>query len=128
MDTHPDRHALTQSIGVSSDMKLELGQQHGRLAAGQQILLCSDGLTNELADSEIAEQLRRHSSAQGQVNALVEEALKSGGRDNVTVVVVGVPADPDKLQENSVTQSRRQRPWFLPALVAIVIALGLLFL
>jgi serine/threonine protein phosphatase PrpC len=128
IDTHPDRHALTQSIGVSSDMKLELGQQRGHLAVGQQILLCSDGLTDELTDSEIAKQLRRHSSAQGQVDALVNATLKAGGRDNVTVVVVGAPSDSGELQRNTAVEASRQNPWLLPVFVAIVVALGLLAL
>jgi protein phosphatase len=128
MGSHPDRHALTQSIGVSSDMKLEPGQQRGQLAAGQQILLCSDGLTTELTDSEIAEQLRCYSSAQDQVDALVNAALEAGGRDNVTVVVVGAPADSGEPLKNTEVEAGQRNSWLLPALVVIVIALGLLVL
>ena len=126
--SHPDRHALTQSIGVSSDMKLEPGQQRGQLAAGPQILLCSDGLTDELTDSEIAEQLRCYSSAQGQVDALVNAALEAGGRDNVTVVVVGAPAESGEPLKNTEVKAGHRNSWLLPALVVIVIALGLLVL
>jgi protein phosphatase len=126
IDSHPDRHALTQSIGVSSDMKLEPGQQRGQLAAGQQILLCSDGLTDELTDSEIAQQLGCHSSVQGQVDALVNAALEAGGADNVTVVVVGAPADSGEPLKNTGAETGRRNSWLLPTLVVIVIALGVL--
>ena len=129
IDTHPDRHALTQSLGVSSAMKLELDQQSGQLAVGQQILLCSDGLTDELADGEIARQLRCHSTAQDQVDALVNAALEAGGRDNVTVVIVGTPAGSDKPGDIAgLVEEGRQNPWLVPALAAIVIVLGLLVL
>ena len=81
-----------------------------------------------LAISEIADQLLRHSSAQGQVDALVNAALKAGGRDNITVVVVGAPPGSGDLQENPGTEPGRRNAWLLSALVVIVIAVGLLAL
>ncbi len=120
VDRHPDRHALTQSIGVSSDMKLDIGEQRGNLSASQQILLCSDGLTDELTDTEIAQLLSRHSSPQAQVDALVEAALDAGGRDNVTVIVVGAA--------ERETGESHPRSWMLPALAVILLGLGLLAL
>jgi len=128
VDTHPDRHALTQSIGVSSDMKLEPGQLRGQLVVGQQILLCSDGLTDELSDSDIAQQLLRHSSVQQQVDALVNAALEAGGRDNITVVVVGAASASEEPQKNTAAEAGRRNFWLLATLVVIVIALGLLVL
>lgn len=118
VDRHPDRHALTQSIGVSSDIKLDIGERCGRLATGQQILLCSDGLTDELTDNKIAQQLNRHPTAQAQVDALVDAALKAGGHDNLTVVIVGTP---EKRAKGGV-----QRSWMLPALAVVLVGLGLL--
>jgi protein phosphatase len=88
---HPDRHALTQSIGVSHGMALDPGELQGVLQPGERMLLCSDGLTDELSDEEIARQLARHSSVEAQVQALLGAALEAGGRDNVTIVVVGTP-------------------------------------
>jgi serine/threonine protein phosphatase PrpC len=87
--THPERHVLTQSMGVFDDMALAPGSVVGQLQANQQILLCSDGLTDELSDNAVASQLRRNSSTQEQVDGLISAALTSGGRDNVTVIVVG---------------------------------------
>ena len=91
MLTHPERHALTQSLGVSPDMQLDPGELQGVFSQRQQILLCSDGLTDELSDEEIARQLGLHDSAQAQVDALMRAALAAGGRDNITVVIVGNP-------------------------------------
>ena len=87
--SHPERHVLTQSMGVFDDMDLDPGFVEGRIENGEQILLCSDGLTDELSDNAIAGQLRRNSSTQDQVDGLINAALSSGGRDNITVLVVG---------------------------------------
>jgi serine/threonine protein phosphatase PrpC len=124
--SHPERHALTQSIGVSLDMQLNLGQALGQLEAGQQMLLCSDGLTDELPDSEIAQQLRHHSSTQAQVDGLINAALRAGGRDNVTAVIVGAPADASQLADKGGIAPAVLKRWLLA--VTALAAIGLLLL
>lgn len=54
-------------------------------------MICSDGLPLEVAETDIAEVLARPGSPQQAADALVQLALASGGRDNVSVVVVCVP-------------------------------------
>ncbi len=54
----------------------------------ERFLICSDGLTLELDDTEIAEVLRSEPQAQRAADRLVAEALAAGGRDNVTVLVI----------------------------------------
>lgn len=56
--------------------------------AGDRILLCSDGLTNELTDAEISRVLLAHPDAALAAEQLVAAAVEAGGRDNVTVVLV----------------------------------------
>lgn len=124
--SHPERHALTQSIGVSRDMQLDLGQLLGQLEPGQQILLCSDGLTDELADGEIAQQLRDKDSSQGQVDSLVNAALHAGGRDNITAVVVGAPANAVAFAGKGGTGKTALRRWLLTATALVFVALMLL--
>ena len=89
---HPERHVLTQSIGVSNEMALQPGTVSGQLENGEQILLCSDGLTDELSDANIEQLLRGSASVDSQVDSLMSAALTAGGRDNITVVMVGEPA------------------------------------
>ena len=86
---HPERHVLTQSIGVSNEMELQPDTVSGELRSGEQILLCSDGLTDEIADANIEQLLRGSASVDSQVDTLINAALTAGGRDNVTVVMVG---------------------------------------
>src|SRR3546814_15340767 len=70
-------------------------QVSGSLAPGEGLLLCSDGLTSEVGDEEIARVLNGNIAASGQGQAAAEQlialALDHGGSDNVTVVLVGLP-------------------------------------
>lgn len=87
--THPQRHALSRSLGVSEQNASEPSVVSGTLNAGQQLLLCSDGLTDELSDTSIAYLMNSNPNLDLLVEALVDKALLSGGRDNITVTVVG---------------------------------------
>ena len=90
---HPERNVLTQSLGVSDEIDVAPERLRGTLEAGQQIILCSDGLTDELNDDEITDRMKNNGTPQEQVDALVAGALDAGGRDNVTVVVVNASSD-----------------------------------
>ena len=86
---HPDRHVLTQSLGVSERIILKPGVIKGTLRDGEQILLCSDGLSDELSDTVIANIMHDQQSPHAQVSKLIEAALNAGGNDNITAVVIG---------------------------------------
>ncbi|MGH9109312.1 MAG: Stp1/IreP family PP2C-type Ser/Thr phosphatase [Acidimicrobiales bacterium] len=85
---HPHRHILTRALGVSSDVDVDLWELH--LGEGDRILLCSDGLTNEVTDERIGEALRSVPDPTDAARTLVDAAVAHGGNDNVTVVVVDV--------------------------------------
>jgi len=80
------RHVLTAAIG-SLDERIEPQVQRFRLQGGDQLLLCTDGLTEMVDDELIASVLRESSSAQLACDSLVDLALGAGGTDNITVVV-----------------------------------------
>ena len=61
------------------------------LTTHDRILLCSDGLTDLVEDQEILEALSEHSPEEA-ASALVDMARARGGHDNITVVIVEVPA------------------------------------
>ncbi|MBY0228125.1 MAG: protein phosphatase 2C domain-containing protein [Gemmataceae bacterium] len=84
---HRLSHVLTRAIGGGSDEELRTEVEYHELADGDTVLLCTDGLTNMVADAAIAEVLSREGKAQELAEALVERALAGGGKDNVTVVV-----------------------------------------
>jgi PPM family protein phosphatase len=87
--THPHRNVVTQALGVTDPQSLKIETITGELKAGMQLLLCSDGLTEEVDDGAIARVLSKTDlSAQECVDQLIVAALDGGGSDNVTLVVV----------------------------------------
>jgi len=85
--THPDRHILTEGLGMDIDMKPELTSTP--VTPHDLIVLCSDGLTKMLEDAAIASVLFQANGDPYQAcHDLIEQALSRGGEDNVTVVVV----------------------------------------
>ena len=93
---HPQRSVITRVLGGPDGTAAAAEQISGSLAPGQGLLLCSDGLTSEVCDEEIARVLNTTLAANGQGQAaadqLVSLALDHGGADNVTVVLLGLPA------------------------------------
>lgn len=85
---HPHRHILTRALGVSPDVDVDLWELH--LQSGDRILLCSDGLTNEVSTEEITEILSAEAEPSEAARALVRMANENGGNDNITVVVIDV--------------------------------------
>jgi serine/threonine protein phosphatase PrpC len=85
---HPQRHILTRVIGVFSEVEADMWELE--LHAGDRVLLCSDGLSNEVDTDDIAGILGSVDDPQEAADRLVEEANEHGGSDNVTVVIVDV--------------------------------------
>lgn len=85
---HPWRHVLSQCLG-RQDME-EVEVQAIEVLSGDRLLLCSDGLTEELSDSAIANHLKGIRACEQAAKALVNAAKDKGGRDNITVVIVAV--------------------------------------
>jgi protein phosphatase len=86
---HPHRNVVTQALGVTDPQSLRVASMRGELHPGMQLLICSDGLTEEVKDSAIAAIVgRTELSAQECVDHLVLAVLGGGGSDNVTVILV----------------------------------------
>lgn len=84
------RHVLTQALGVAGDVDVqafEVGVERG-----DRFLICSDGLSGQLSDNEIASTLIREGDPGVAVDRLVDLANGAGGVDNVTVIVVDADA------------------------------------
>ena len=79
------RHVLTAAVGSLAEGGPQV--QRFKLTDGDQLLLCTDGLTETVDDSTIADVVRRAKSSQGACQELVDLALAGGGVDNVTVVL-----------------------------------------
>ena len=85
--THPERSLLTRALGVAPVVDLDLGQA---LAGGARLLLCTDGLTAQADETEIAGVLSAFADPDRAAVELVRLANRNGGADNTAVVVVNI--------------------------------------
>jgi len=81
----PRGNLVTQTLGLGDPKPSVVTTP---LRHGDKVLLCSDGLNDEVDDADIAEILALHSDVTEAVDKLVEVALENGGRDNTSVIVV----------------------------------------
>ena len=103
--THPNRNIITRAIGLEPNVKVD--GYLVSLAANDVVLLCSDGLTTMIEDSQI-ELILAKSNPKEAGKALIDEANAVGGQDNITVAVARVtgglretaPVDADTIEIN----------------------------
>ena len=88
---HPRRNIVTRAMGIERSVIADVFSHLVR--TGDRVVLCSDGLVDEVADADIATVLQQHSDPQETAEALVMVANANGGRDNTTVVVVDILDD-----------------------------------
>ena len=90
---------LTQAVGVRADMLLGVDAINAQLFRDELLLLCSDGLTDELSDAEIAALIDTSTPAETICERLLQAALDKGGRDNITILLIAAaptsPARPE---------------------------------
>jgi protein phosphatase len=89
---HPHRHVVTRALGVEPLVAVDTWLVTPQ--PGDRLLLCSDGLVNEIDDEAIAALLMAVDDPQEAVDRLIAAANANGGRDNVTVVVLDVHGEP----------------------------------
>lgn len=82
---HPRKNVLTRSLGVSAEIDIDIAIFP--VGIENILLLCSDGLTNMLSDSEIKDILKEPISVDLKVEKLVALANERGGIDNITVLL-----------------------------------------
>ncbi|MBC2716321.1 MAG: serine/threonine-protein phosphatase [Desulfobacteraceae bacterium] len=90
---HPYQDVLIQALGAADIKNVNVETIIHEFHQNEQILLCSDGLTKEIADKGIADALALELEEQGKVNFLIQAALKNGGKDNITAILVSADDD-----------------------------------
>ncbi len=86
---HPRRNVVTRCLGHPEQV-LEVSVVRGTLAAGELLLLCSDGLSGELRDDDIQHLCANAGTLDELVEQLIASANESGGRDNISCIVIGL--------------------------------------
>jgi PPM family protein phosphatase len=97
--THPQRNIVTRALGIDPEVDVDTFQVVPY--EGDRFLLCSDGLFDMIDDDRIAATMRRLADPTDCAQELVRLANESGGRDNITVLVVDVVDDAGKAEAAS---------------------------
>nr|MDH3154639.1 Stp1/IreP family PP2C-type Ser/Thr phosphatase [Bacillus licheniformis] len=87
---HPRKNVLTKALGTDPEVKVEA--HTFEIEPGDQVLLCSDGLTNKVDDETLKDMLTTLSSAEEKADQLVQLANDNGGEDNITVALLELPS------------------------------------
>jgi serine/threonine protein phosphatase PrpC len=87
--THPKRNQIYRSLGEKTAIEIDAFEE--QVHDGDLLLLCSDGLWDMVRDPQIEHMIKQpQKDVQGIADALVQAALREGGDDNVSVIVVGI--------------------------------------
>ena len=87
-ETHPARGQITRFVAMEGNPLPEI--KNVAVRPGDAMLLCSDGLTQMLRESEIREILSKKANPEEACTELVARANKKGGKDNITAIVIKV--------------------------------------
>lgn len=85
---HPQKNLITRALGTSKTAEADLYEL--ALQSGDWLLLCSDGLINEMSDEEIAGEIRNALTPEEACRNLLETVLERGAPDNVTILLFHV--------------------------------------
>ncbi len=85
------KNLITRAIGTSEEVELDLFAES--VASGDQILMCSDGLSNMIEDAVLEEKLKTTLDIELKVENLISEANCAGGTDNISVIIIAIGED-----------------------------------
>ncbi len=86
-ETHPSGNVITRAVGVADELGLQVRQVS--IEAGDRFLICSDGLFKDVTQPELFKNFELPSIRQS-VDEMLDFALKRGGGDNITAIVIQV--------------------------------------
>lgn len=85
---HPHRNIITRALGASAEVEADIFEKN--LKVGDILLLCSDGLTNEVSENEILEIVAGEEMLMSAAQKLTFKAIDNGGKDNITAVLLKI--------------------------------------
>lgn len=86
--THPNRNKITRALGITHEIEVDIFKLS--LKGILKIILCSDGLTSMVRDEKIFEILNSNATLFEQGEKLINESIKSGGTDNITLLIIDI--------------------------------------
>ncbi len=82
---HPKRNVITRAVGYEHDLQVDTYEID--VLENDEILVCTDGLTNMLSEEEILEIIKNAEEPQAACDTLIQNANNKGGEDNITVIL-----------------------------------------
>ena len=139
---HPRRHQLTRGVGVEATIAVDVSSLEA--IAGDRLLLCSDGLSNELSDDTLAQLASAPRPLDQAVEDLISAAKSAGGRDNISAVLLefvdvdvattlikrtisSAPAPVAAASSSAYTRPRRHLTWRVWVVAAIFVGVAVGF-
>ena len=95
---HKDRHKITRAVGAEPEVRTDFFDLDFSGREDEAILLCTDGLTNEVSDSELQSIIEGEGSLKEKVTKLIDTANSRRGADNITALVIFPFADSDEVE------------------------------
>lgn len=83
---HPNRNVITRAVGSEKTILVDTVIE--KLEPEDKILLCSDGLTNMVSDTQIAEILNKNEDLETETEKLIDTANNMGGIDNISAIII----------------------------------------
>lgn len=88
---HPQRNLITRCLGGNSSSCLKVDSIEGQWQREDKILLCSDGLTDEVSEQQISAILQGSGSNEQHLAQMLKQAKAAGGHDNISAILVDAP-------------------------------------
>lgn len=112
--THPRKNIIYQNLGAPEVKLPEVSLKQGTLYKEQRIILCSDGLSDEVDDKQIEKIVGSTGSEVEAVEKLVTAAIDNGGNDNVSVIMVSASSDASRKPLLEESQKEKNRDTLIP--------------
>jgi serine/threonine protein phosphatase PrpC len=110
-EKHPRKNEITNALGLKNMKPPTVCTAQIQAAKGDIFLLCSDGLTGMVSNSEIETVLKNSMELQGKANLMIDLANKAGGTDNITVQIVEMTHSPYTKTKTNIPLAPKTKNW-----------------
>lgn len=105
---HEDKNIILRALGTQPSVETEISNIF-EVAVGDEFLLCSDGLSDMLPETEIFQVWSNSKGVHEACENLIERAKQNGGHDNVTVGIIGISAENENIKSRAVPTTRETK-------------------
>ena len=107
---HPRRHVLSQSVGAKDVGCLSIGMTEIAFCKHEKLLLCTDGVSNELSDFDMERVMNELSAPRDAVDRLIQRAKGNGGKDNLTALIIAATRHAKRREGHRIPTIRSSLP------------------